>query len=260
MKLHGSFGVVNWVRGLAACLLLLLGTLASALPIDKKLTVTVRTVCNDAGLDCSFQGPAGNLFYEAESDKIWAQAGIDIEFVLGLNVNSTALLMGPVEGLSAFTAPLAGPGTTLYLTSSLYASSGVLFGVAWQDAGGLAINMDAVASFAAGVGRIDTIAHEIGHNLGLYTGLGAIGGHDNGNSHFLMADGSLRLIPTALGGICPDPSAPVCLDFLAPSHVAVARASSLLIPVPEPASWAMLALGTLVTAAMRARRTAATGR
>ena len=50
-------------------------------------------------MDCSFQGPAGNLFSEAESDKIWAQAGIDIEFVLGLNINSTALLIGPVGGL-----------------------------------------------------------------------------------------------------------------------------------------------------------------
>lgn len=240
------------LAALAVCLAVT--TPAAAMPIDKKLVVTVRTVCNDDGVDCSFQGPAGNLFYEAEADKIWAQAGIDIEFVLGLRVNSTELLHGPMAGLSAFTAPLAGPGTTMYLSSSLFSSTGVLFGVAWLGAGGLALNMDAVASFNSGIGRIDTIAHELGHNLGLYAGAGAIGGHDNGNSHFLMADGGVRDIPSSLGMICPDPSAAACLDFLSPAHIAVARASSLLTPIPEPASWAMAAVGLLVIGAAARRR------
>ena len=256
---HGV--VLGTLRRIGACGLAALAVCqavtapAAAMPIDKKLVVTVRTVCNDDGVDCSFQGPAGNLFYEAEADKIWAQAGIDIEFVLGLRVNSTELLHGPAAGLSAFTAPLVGPGTTMDLSSSLLGTgSGILFGVAWLGAGGLALNMDAVASFNSGIGRIDTIAHELGHNLGLYAGAGAIGGHDNGNSHFLMADGGVRDIPSSLGMICPDPSAAACLDFLSPAHIAVARASSLLTPIPEPASWAMAALGLLVIGAAARRR------
>ena len=244
-------------------LLVCTGYPAFAMPIDLKLVVTVRTVCNDAGMDCSFQGPAGNLFYEAESDKIWAQAGIDIEFVLGLGINSTALLIGPVGGLGAFTAALPGPGTTMYLSSSLLPDppgSGVLFGVAYLGAGGLALNMDAVKSFAAGVGRIDTIAHELGHNLGLYSGAGAVAGHDNGNTHFLMADGGVRLIPGSTASICPHPSAPACLDFLPPHHIATARASALLIPVPEPRMLWMVLLGLLVVCgAARSQRRLATG-
>ncbi len=229
---------------------------AFAMPIDLRLVVTVHTVCNDAGMDCSFEGPAGNLFYEAESDKIWAQAGIDIQFVVGFKVSSTALLMGPVGGLGAFTAALPGPGTTMYLSSSLLPDppGGILFGVGYLGAGGLALNMDAVKSFAAGVGRIDTIAHELGHNLGLFAGLGAVGGHDNGNTHFLMADGGVRLIPGSTASICPDPSAPACLDFLAPDHIATARASSLLIPIPEPRTVWMAVLGLLVVGSAARRR------
>lgn len=227
---------------------------AQAMPIDKKLVVTVRTVCNDDGLDCSFQGPAGNLFYETVGDKIWAQAGIDLEFVLGLNVNSTELLTGPVAGLSAFTGATAGTGTTMYLTSSLHCVSCVLFGEAWLGAGGLAINMDAVASFNSGIGRLDTIAHELGHNLGLYTGAGAVGGHDNGNTHFLIAAGGVRLIPSALGDICPDPSAASCLDYLKPEHISVARASSLLVAIPEPGTLLMAVFGLLVVGTAAQRR------
>jgi hypothetical protein len=243
-------GIAGICRSLAVGLVLVLGaaSTASAIPIDKRLVVTVRTVCNDAGEDCSFQGPPGNLFYEAEGDKIWAQAGIDLLFVLGLNVNSTALLMGPAGGLSDFTAPLAGPGTTMYLSSSLLCTTSpgcILFGEAWLGAGGLALNMDAVKAFNSGIGRLDTIAHELGHNLGLYTGVGAVDGHDNGNTHFLMATGGVRLIPSALGEICPDPSAAACLDFLSPAHIATARASSLLIPIPEPGAWLMLLAGVV---------------
>jgi len=226
-----------------------------AMPIDKKLVVSVVTVCNDAGLDCSFQGPFGNLFYEAEADKIWAQAGIDIEFTLDFNVNSSALLLGPVAGLSAFTPALPGPGTRMFLSSSLHSSPGtILFGVAYLGLGGLAINMDAVKTFAGGVGRIDTIAHELGHNLGLYSGIGAVDGHDNGNPHFLIADGGVRDIPGALGSICPDPSSAACLDYLSPAHIATARASALLTPIPEPATWLLALVGVLAVGGAASRR------
>ena len=66
--------VVLWdasstVRKVSVAIALFVCTALSAfsMPIDHKLVVTVRTVCNDAGMDCSFQGPAGNLFYETET-------------------------------------------------------------------------------------------------------------------------------------------------------------------------------------------------
>lgn len=236
----------SFALGLVIVIVIGMASAASAMPIDKRLVVTVRTVCNDVGEDCSFQGPLGDLFYEIEGDKIWAQAGIDLEFILDRNVNSTELLHGPAGGLADFTDPLVGPGTTMYLTSSLLCAHCTLYGAAWLGAGGLVINMDAVSTFASGVGRIDTIAHELGHNLGLYAGPGAVDGHDNGNPHFLMASGEVRDIPASLSHICPDPSAAACLDFLTPAHIATARASVLLIPVPEPAAWILLLLGAAV--------------
>ena len=41
------------------------------------------------------------------------------------------------------------------------------YGEGWLGFGGLVMNMDLVMAFNGGAGRIDTIAHELGHNLGL---------------------------------------------------------------------------------------------
>jgi PEP-CTERM motif len=242
------------VAALLSGLAVMLGSApAAAMPIDKQLVVTVRTVCDNAGLNCASQGPLGNLFYEAEGDKIWAQAGIDLLFVLGPNINNSALLNGQ-GSLGAFTAPLGGTGTTMFLTNSL--SSAGLFGFAYGGSGGLAINMSAVNSFNGGIGRLDTIAHELGHNLGLYFGPGASGGHDNSNPNFLMASGGIRNVPTSLAQICPDPTLATCRSLLSDAHIATARASSLLTPIPEPGTWALMALGGLLVGAAARRQRA----
>lgn len=237
---------------LSGMALLLAAVPARAMPIDLQLVVTVRTVCDNAGLNCASQGPLGNLFYAAEGNKIWAQAGIELVFVQGPNLNNTTLLNGQ-GSLGAFTAPLGGTGTTMFLANSL--SSPGLYGFAYGNAGGLAISMSSVTSFNGGIGRLDTIAHEIGHNLGLYFGPGASGGHDNGNPNFLMASGGIRNVPTSLAQICPDPSPSTCRSLLSPAHIATARASPLLTPIPEPSTWALMALGgLLVGAAVRRQR------
>jgi hypothetical protein len=240
------------LASLLAGLTVLLGASgATAMTIDKQLVVTVRTVCDNAGLNCASQGPLGNLFYGLEGDKMWAQAGIDLVFVIGPNVNNSALLNGQ-GSLAAFTAPLGGTGTTMYLANTL--SSPGLYGFAYGNAGGLAINMSAVTSFNGGIGRLDTIAHELGHNLGLYFGPGASGGHDNSNPNFLMASGSIRNVPTGLAQICPDPTPATCRSLLSPDHIATARASSLLTPIPEPGTWALMAMGGLLVGAIVRRR------
>ncbi len=237
---------------LLSFLALFMGTApVAALEIDRQLVVTVRTVCDNAGLNCASQGPLGNLFFAAEGDKIWAQAGIDLLFVQGPNLNNTSLLNGQ-GSLGAFTAPLGGTGTTMFLTNSL--SSAGLYGFAYGNAGGLAINMSAVTSFNGGIGRLDTIAHELGHNLGLYFGPGASGGHDNGNANFLMASGGIRNIPSSLAQICPDPTPGSCRSLLSDAHIATARASSLLTPIPEPGTWALMAMGGLLVGAAVRRR------
>jgi hypothetical protein len=74
-----------------------------------------------------------------------------------------------------------------------------------------------------------------------------------------MAQGSVRNIPSNLGGICPDPGAGTCFDLLSADHIADAFDSALLIPfaatVPEPSGLALLAIG-LVAAGTARRRNA----
>ena len=237
-------------RAFVAGVALLVGGVAAptwAVPITKQLVVNVITVCDNAGLNCASHGPAGNPFYEAEADKIWAQAGIDIKFVDSGTLNSTALLTGGT-GVGSFTGALGPTGTTMWLTSDLACGppACTLYGEAYIDMGGLVINMGAVTAFNSPIGRIDTIAHELGHNLGLL--------HDDSNANFLIAAGSVRNIPSSLGQICPD--AP-CYDLLSAAQIANAFDSALLIPfapAPEPSGLALVAVALLSAAGLARRR------
>lgn len=223
-----------------------------AMPITKQLNVTVFQICDNGGNNCASTGPAGNSYFEAETDKIWAQAGIDINFIFGGQINNSGWLNG-TSGIDTFTAgPLAGPGTTMYLANTLTPG---LFGNAWLSGGGLAINMSAVTSFNGGIGRLDTIAHEIGHNLGLDPDFGSA--HSN-DPDYLMASGGIRNIPTSTGQICPDGP---CYDFLPQRHIDVARSSSLLVDftpgaVPEPGSLALVSMAMFGLVASQRRRNA----
>lgn len=236
---------------------------AQALPITKSLTVNVVTVCADDGTNCASQGPAGDLFFAAETNKIWAQAGIAINFVLQANLNDSDFLDidDAVAGKTFFDlsgGPNLGGTQTMWLVHTVDGA----YGEAWFDAGGLVIAMDDVMAYNGGIGRLDTIAHEIGHNLGLVGPAigGDAGGHDNSNHSFLMASGGVRNVPSSLSEICPDGP---CYDLLSSSQIAVARSSFLLRDVqqsvPEPASVMLLGAGLLACAATRRRQNNAAG-
>jgi hypothetical protein len=101
----------------------------------------------------------------------------------------------------------------------------VLYGEAWIDANGVAINGTAVQNFNGGVGRRDTNAHEIGHNLNLgHNTLGA-GGAAN-----LMTRGSDRSVPSGVGDITPDGAN---LSQLTTDQIDEIRTSPFVVPVPE---------------------------
>ena len=152
---------------LTASAVLLFGAISPSwsAPITKQLNVTVVRYCDNDGSNCASLGPVGNAYFEDEADKIWAQAGIDMNFIFGSTVNNTALNNNQ-DSVDDFTASLGGLGTTMYLVNNLV-SGGTLYGEAYVNAGGLVINMGAVMAFNAGAVRLDTIAHEIGHNLGI---------------------------------------------------------------------------------------------
>ena len=58
-----------------------------AAPIIHQITVQPIRICDDLGMNCTMTG-----FFEAETDRIWAQAGIEIEFLPLTQFNSSEFL------------------------------------------------------------------------------------------------------------------------------------------------------------------------
>ncbi len=206
-----------------------------AAPIDRYLLIQPIQVCDDAGLVC-----AGIGFFEAETDKIWAQAGIDMLFLTPVQLNNSTYLsinddISPITDYEFYQLSFTGsPGAfgrhpssgfntgplNLWFVDEIETSVGVTYGTAWIGANGVMISDDIFA-----VGRLDTIAHEIGHTFGL--------GHNNfgaGGASNLMTTGSDRIVPTSLADIAPDGAR---RDRLTTSQITQARSSSLLKSIPK---------------------------
>ncbi|MEW6157026.1 MAG: hypothetical protein AB1813_06310 [Verrucomicrobiota bacterium] len=227
-------------------------TFSKAQLIDKRVTIQPIVVCADDGSQCS----SFNLFEEA-TDKIWAQAGIDVDFVDTINYyhettfltvttspfagNSFANLVGtPGHGQNASATVL-----NLWFVGNIltYAGFGLIGG------NGMALD-------ASGLTRIDAVAHELGHNLGLDHNTYGAGAAAN-----LMS--SPATAPSSVDNIYPDGG---LLSTLNSSQIAVARASAFAIslpeneqyyytPVPEPrAATALTALALCAWALLRNRR------
>lgn len=235
----------SWLATAAFACLAFTGS-AQALPIDYSLTVKVVDVCDDNGANCASLGPAGDNFFASYVNKIWAQAGIVVNFLAPTYLSNSSFLNIDDSASNSF-FNLSGGGNLTSVTMWLVNTVKGNYGESWAGAGGLVIAMDSVMGYSA-VGRVDTIAHELGHNLGLVASSigGDSGWHDDSNHSYLMASGGVRNIPQTLGDVCPDGA---CYDLLSPQQIALARSSSLLQPVsqqvPEPASMLLLLSGLL---------------
>jgi hypothetical protein len=197
---------------------------ARAVTIDSYFTANPIRVCNDAGADCA----TVNTF-SAETTKIYAQAGIMPVFLPTTQINSTA--SQTVSGVAAVN--VAGNGQSsnstvinTWFVKQLTTDPGkVLYGEGYQPGNGVVVNTTDVNSYNGGVGRVDTVAHEIGHNLGLgHTDFGA-GGASN-----LMTAGSDRNIPNGVGNIAPDGTN---LDQLTADQITKVRNSPLVKEKPK---------------------------
>ena len=225
---------------------------AQALLIDKQVTIRPIQLCDNGGANC-----ADVDTYEAAADKMWEQAGIDFLFLPVQQWNHDAfriLNADTNEDISMFTVgsgPFGNPATTgiinMYFVADFTITGGTLYGVGCgapvfagfcNNQAGVAINATAVNAFNGGLGRIDTVAHEVGHVLGL--------GHNDfgaGGANNMMTSGGDRTPAPSLAHIFPDGDD---LDRLTTLQVAEARSSFYvrdLTAVPEPASALVLAMG-----------------
>lgn len=231
---------------------------ALAAPITKAVTVQVYQLCDDAGNNCASTGPAGNEYFAAETNKIWSQAGIAVAFDFVAQIHSTAFgyLDDNVAGdgfadLHAGYGSM-GPSATTIDMFLVREVAGSFYGQAWYGMGGFVMSMDTVMNFNGGLGRVDTIAHELGHNFGLVpVGLGGDAGGHSSVANFLMARGEIRSVPATLADIAPDG---LGLDIIPTVQADFARTSLLLSEVPEPISVALVGTGLLSLAMVRRRR------
>jgi len=243
--------------------------LASAMPITKTVDVSVYQLCNSTG-DCASKGPAGNDYYADSTNKIWAQAGISVTFSFVTQIVSDAFYdISDTVGDTfddLYNSVFPGLAGINYSTVDMFLVNSYdgAYGVGYDRAGGLIMSMADILGFDCGgapgcTGRIDTLAHELGHNFGLVPDgfVDYAGASDPGHSldpNSLMASGTIRNVPTTLDDVNPDG---LGLDQLPQTHIDFARTSSLLRDVntvPEPGSLELLGLALAGVATVRRRR------
>jgi len=187
------------LRGLicSVSVVVLMGSPAVAMTVDKFFTVNPIQVCDDAGMNC-----ANTPLFQAEMEKIYLQAGVAPIILPTQQLNSSTLLNAP----SVTSFGFAGNGRhtnaqvlNVWFVNTMPVPMGTLFGNAYVGGNGAAINSSAVDAFNGGNGRRDTVAHELGHNHGLgHSDFGA-GGANN-----VMTTGNVRSVPDGVGNITPD--------------------------------------------------------
>lgn len=201
------------------------------------LTILPVKVCDDAGNNCANSGE--NLFL-AETNKIWSQANITFNYLPFTTTNSSKYLSlddaSEVAGLFADAPGAATNPTivTMWFVSNHFDAFGEV-----NTIGGNKIVIDEVIF---SVNRIDTIAHEVGHLLGLEHDDPGVG------TDFLMRSGDDRITPSSIADITPDGAG---LDKLTAGQIATALADPKV--VPEPGTFVLVSLAGAAAFLIRRR-------
>ena len=221
------------VCGISAALVSCTGEGVSRNLPTRFVSIQPIQVCDDFGLFC-----ADLALFEEATRKIWAQASIDVSFLAPNRLNASRFLTIDNQNEFAELSFAGGPGAfgrnplstrtsgpiNMWFVKDIFAFEGFeTLGLAWIDQNGIVVS-DKIQDFNNGIGRLDTVAHEIGHNLGLtHQGFGS-GGANN-----LMTEGFARNVPSSLDDITPDGAR---LDQLTNAQIDFARASPLTRSTP----------------------------
>ncbi|MFH7241550.1 MAG: zinc-dependent metalloprotease family protein [Spirulina sp.] len=219
------------------------GSDSGSAPPTRFLSVQPIQVCDDFGLIC-----AELALFEEATRKLWAQANVVIDFLTPNRLNDSRFLT--IDDQQEFSELSFGGGSgafgrhplstrttgplNLWFVDRIFAydNDTETLGLGWIDLNGVVVS-DNLLGFNNGLDRIDTVGHEIGHNLGLTHGNFGAGGANN-----LMTDGLSRRSPLSIAEITPDGAN---LGQLTQAQIDFVRQSPLLGDQPNqfPASGAV---------------------
>lgn len=229
--------------------------------LNAQILIEYRITVQPIRISNGFQTANPNIaFFEAETDKIWSQAGIDVAFLAPVTYTSAEFFnINSGSGTGSLTklrttanaGQNADPSVINMWFVNLIDGSASNLGFSAQSSafgGGVTVTENGIAianstfTVNSGNGARDTLAHELGHNLGLRHATHGASGQLN-----LMS--STTFPPNGLADITPDGGK---YGQLTPAQIEQARSvSDFVIPVtpyyivPEPAFTSVAIAGLL---------------